>query len=320
MIARHRITRRRALGLTISAALLVSLAGCRSGEEAAAPGPTAVPSPASPTAASPIAESPPPGTPSPGTTPLQATPVGERAAAATPVVSPIEAPTAIASRSVIPTPTAPPTETPVPLPISPLSGLTSEARIAGRRPIAVKIPNDPGSRPPVGISQAEIVYEHETEGGITRFTALFVLSDLRKVGPIRSARFVDVDLVREYSALFAHVGGSPAVRRALRILSDLDRDEFFYGAGGPYFRTDDRQAPHNTFVDLAKLRADAESIGLEPLTDLTPWVFYGKPPLHGAVRTIHVPAPPAGGTYRARYAYDSDSRRYSRWDWKRAHD
>ncbi|MDP6184527.1 MAG: DUF3048 domain-containing protein, partial [Gammaproteobacteria bacterium] len=187
------------------------------------------------------------------------------------------------------------------------------AEITGRRPIAVKIPNDPGSRPATGLSQAEVVYEHETEGGITRFTAFFVLSDLRKVGPIRSARFVDVDLIREYSALFAHVGGSPAVRRALTVLGELDSDEFFYGPDGPYFRTDDRDPPHNSYIDLTKLRADAISKGLSPTVNISPWVFYKDTPDHGSVNSIQIPTPPSSNAYRARYDYDRDARNYSRW-------
>ncbi len=297
--------------LAAGGALMSLLAGCETEEEVLLPGPTsetatpvasiAAISDLTPTATTP--ESRPPATPELTVPPASLTPES------TPAAGSGRAPTRVPTPSPSPTPSS----TPIPLPTSPLSGLTSTADVAGRRPIAVKIPNDLGSRPATGLSEAEVVYEHKTEGGITRFTAFFVLSELTKVGPIRSARFVDVDLIREYSALFAHVGGSPAVRRALTVLGDLDRDEFFYGADGPYFRTDDRIPPHNAYVDLTRLRIDAVSIGLAPLVDVSPWVFYKDSPDHGSVRSIHIPAPPSSNAYRVQYDYDRDARSYSRW-------
>ena len=296
-------------------AALAALAGCDGEEETVAPEPTRAttapvapvvetsspsPAPATPTLS--LAVTTAPATPSPAASP--ATPPAPKA---TP--SPAREPTATPS----PTPSPRSTPTPVPLPTSPLSGLTNTAEIAGRRPIAVKIPNDVESRPSTGLSQAEVVYEHETEGGITRLTAFFVLSDLEKVGPIRSARLVDVGLMREYSALFAHVGGSPPVREALTALGELDRDEFFFGPEGPYFRPSDRNPPHNVYVDLTKLRADAASIGLSPLVEISPWVFYDEAPDHGSVRSIQIPAVLSVSAPQTRYDYDPDMRSYSRW-------
>ena len=174
--------------LVAGGALIPLVAGCQADEETVLREPTR-------TAATPV----PTITTAQPTTPIRGTPETPPTAATEPTPPAVSTtststPAAEASRSPSreptstpsPSPTASPT--PVPLPISPLSGLTNAAEIAERRPIAVKIPNDPGSRPATGLSQAEVVYEHETEGDITRFTAFFVLSDLRKVGPIRSAR------------------------------------------------------------------------------------------------------------------------------------
>ena len=296
-------------------AALFALSGCDSEEETVAPTPTR--ETAMPVA--PVVET---SSPAPApTTPTLSLPTARELATASPAPlptttltpKPTPSPTREPTATPSPTPSPTATPTPVPLPISPLSGLTNTAKVAGRRPIAVKIPNDAESRPSTGLGQAEVVYEHETEGGITRFTAFFVVSDLEKVGPIRSARFVDVGLMREYSALFAHVGGSPAVREALTTLGDLDRDEFFYGPEGPYFRAEDRSPPHNIYINLPKLRADAASIGLSPLVDISPWVFYSEAPDHGSARSIQIPAVASSGGPRTRYDYDPDMRSYARW-------
>lgn len=231
------------------------------------------------------------------------TPEPEATAAPTKTVAPTETPT--------PEPT--PTETPIPLPRSPLSGIVTSQPVAVRRPVAVKIANDPGARPQWGISEAEVVYEHVTEGGVTRFTCLFVISDAPRVGPIRSARFIDVDLIREYGALFAHVGGSPPVRESLQVLGPLDRDEFFHGAGGPYYRTTDRFAPHNMFIDLPALREAGLAAGLPGEVELAPTLFYREEPEAGDVETITIPIPPASSdTYRSVYEFEPETRLYKK--------
>lgn len=214
-----------------------------------------------------------------------------------------------------------PTNTLAPLPRSPLSGLLTSKSVASRRPMAVKIANDPGARPQWGISEAEVVFEHLTEGGVTRFTCLFLMSEAIRVGPIRSARLVDVDLITEFDALFAHVGGSPPVRQHLQALGPLDQDEFFYGPqGGPYFRTADRLAPHNVFINLAKFRDAGLETGLPETVALPPTIFYTSEPKIGTVTTITVPTRTNSvNTYQSRYEFDQEERVYNKFQANEPH-
>jgi len=82
-----------------------------------------------------------------------------------------------------------------------------------RRPIAVMIENHADSRPPSGLSRADVVYEAVAEGGITRFLAIFycgaAASDV-KVAPVRSARVYFIDWAAGYgkNPIFMHVGGA----------------------------------------------------------------------------------------------------------------
>lgn len=85
-----------------------------------------------------------------------------------------------------------------------------------RRPLTVMIENHFDSRPQSGLNNADIVYEANSEGGISRFMAVFYCnivsgaSQKYDVGPVRSARTYFLDLASEYSdyPLYAHVGGS----------------------------------------------------------------------------------------------------------------
>jgi hypothetical protein len=112
-----------------------------------------------------------------------------------------------------PTETAPaPTPTPgvygptgFPADINPLTGMiVDDPALLERRPVAVKVQMFPrGQRPPWGVSQADIVFDYYQNFGLTRFHAIFYGQDAEVVGPIRSARLLDIDLVNMYQSIFA---------------------------------------------------------------------------------------------------------------------
>ena len=100
-----------------------------------------------------------------------------------------------------------PTEPPI-LYRHPLNGTPIDAPLT-TRPVAVSINNIQACLPQYGVSKADILYEIETEGGITRFCALFTnLSDIKQVGPIRSARSYFNNVSAAYDAPLIHCGGS----------------------------------------------------------------------------------------------------------------
>src|SRR3989339_236076 len=103
-------------------------------------------------------------------------------------------------------------------------------------PVAVMIDNHPGARPQSSLARANLVYEAEAEGGITRYLAIYAdLNDLKEIGPIRSARPYFIDLARETSALYVHVGGSAGALAMLAQNKIPDMNEFY---NGKYFWRD----------------------------------------------------------------------------------
>ncbi len=92
--------------------------------------------------------------------------------------------------------------------INPLTGLPVEdADVLNRRPLMVKIINAPPEvRPQSGLMEADIVWEHLLAGGITRFSAFYLGQDVDHLGPVRSARLVDFELVRMYRSLITYSG------------------------------------------------------------------------------------------------------------------
>ncbi|MBM2821184.1 MAG: hypothetical protein HW405_944, partial [Candidatus Berkelbacteria bacterium] len=89
-----------------------------------------------------------------------------------------------------------------------LEGTQTDKTLAGRHPLAIIIENHPAARPQIGLDKASIIYEAITEGGITRFMAIYGPRDADKIGPVRSLRTFFLDWSHEYQAFLAHVGGN----------------------------------------------------------------------------------------------------------------
>lgn len=106
----------------------------------------------------------------------------------------------------------------VPAVINPLTGEAGyDEALLNSRPVMVSVENHKDARPQWGITDADIVWEMEAEGGITRMLLMF--SDASrlpdKVGPTRSARHYFVELAEGFDAIFVHFGGSPQAYNAL---------------------------------------------------------------------------------------------------------
>jgi Protein of unknown function (DUF3048) N-terminal domain/Protein of unknown function (DUF3048) C-terminal domain len=138
----------------------------------------------------------------------------------------------------------------------PLTGLPmADPSIALHPAVVVKMDNSPWARPQAGINQADIVYELLVEG-ITRYALVFGSDLPTTVGPVRSARSSDIDLLAGLGRpLLAWSGGNPTVTLQVGaaahqgLLVDAGR-----GANPPqYWRDNSREAPHNLFANVPLL-------------------------------------------------------------------
>lgn len=91
-----------------------------------------------------------------------------------------------------------------------MHGKSAKAKWEKRRPLAVVIENHQDARPQSGISDADVVYEANTEGGVTRTLSIFYCQYPKTAGPVRSARVHFINLLREWGnyPLYVHVGGA----------------------------------------------------------------------------------------------------------------
>jgi hypothetical protein len=102
--------------------------------------------------------------------------------------------------------------------VNPLTGLfVDNEHFLDKRPVAVKINIVPrtATRPPWGLSDADIVFDYYQNNGYTRFHTIFYGHDAELAGPIRSARFPDHFLIRMYKSIFAYGSADPLINAKL---------------------------------------------------------------------------------------------------------
>ncbi len=156
-----------------------------------------------------------------------------------------------------------------PPPSSPLNGIPADdPALLERRVIAVKIDNHNRARPQSGLEAADAVIEIRVEGGITRFVALFHDNDVDYLGPVRSGRPTDGNVLSPLGATFGISGAQRWISRYI-----ANRDVNLLGEGPGMFRIRGRRAPHNLYADTVRLREAADSRGYsnDPPPDL--WEF-----------------------------------------------
>lgn len=200
-----------------------------------------------------------------------------------------------------------------PLDVNPLTGLrVSDPAVLNRRPIIAKISNAPPLvRPQAGLSQADLVYEHYTEGGLTRFSAIFYAQAPERFGSVRSARLIDYELTEMYKGLLAFSGASIGVEDKLNTSEFAER--LYKGVlyARPYYWRDETiEIPHNMFGSIAALWDLAAEEGFNQRPLLRGMAFHPEAPAGsvGAVNKIDI-------RYRATrviWDYDAASGRYLR--------
>lgn len=210
----------------------------------------------------------------------------------------------------------------------PFDGQSTPRSLALRRPLAVIVENyAPDSRPQSGLGAASAVIETLAEGGITRFMAIYLEHDSAKVGPVRSTRMYFNHWASGYHTILVHVGGNDDALAALWNLHkvfNVDENRWevnLQDTGTPLFwRSSDRQPPHNMYTSTYKIRRYAAKNGQN-------WAFTGAYLVHkqpaplarrGHVKTISIAfqdplIPHPDADYAVQYVYNRASNTYLRY-------
>ena len=139
------------------------------------------------------------------------------------------------------------TTTTIPVPIAPLTGLADPSGFSQTHPaLTVKIENIPEAMPQRGIDHADVIYEEIVEGCITRLAAVFNSHAPAQIGPIRSVRRTDREIVWPIGGIFAYSGGAAYAVSSILTAPVHTVDET--QAGSAMFRDNNgRVAPNNLY-------------------------------------------------------------------------
>lgn len=156
---------------------------------------------------------------------------------------------------------------------------------AGARPsIAAKVDNHEDARPQYGLERSDVVFEEMVEGGLTRYVAIWHsdLPDL--IGPVRSIRPMDPDIISPFGGIVAYSGGQ-------EIFVDMMRDTAVFNAvhgesstEATFFRIDEKDSPHDVVVRAPQvvgehldLPSPARQFAFSPDTASATAVLQGQP-------------------------------------------
>lgn len=215
---------------------------------------------------------------------------------------PLEAATTTTEATTTTTTTTEPPRT-----TSALTGLPASADILDNPVVAIKIDNVDGrSTPQVGINAADVVYEVQVEGSVTRLLSLYQSTDAGPIGPVRSARGSEIGLLEELNnPLFTWHGENgilgPLVRAAAIQARSINE------IGGLFYREGSRRAPYNSFVQgSAQIRETADEGSVGPPEPIFAFAEEGEAPSpHAApASTVHVQFTGGAGGAPVDYAWD----------------
>jgi hypothetical protein len=171
--------------------------------------------------------------------------------------------------------------------------------------LAVKIDDTVAARPQIGLDKADIVYIEQVEGGLTRLVAIYSSQIPQLIGPVRSARITDLEVLAQYgTVVFAYSGAQSKFLPVIRAANLHD-----YGAQrqSPTIYTRDplRNSPTNMV-----LRADllmekvAEDEKVVSRSAPNAWTFGDKPSGGSPISEVKVSWPAA--TYEFRWSVEEN--------------
>lgn len=167
-----------------------------------------------------------------------------------PLTSPRAVAPPIAPAPAISQPSAPPVPVPDPPPVSPFTGLPTDL---GVPVLGVKVDNAARARPQTGLNVADLVYVEPVEGGISRLLAIYQSQFPPLVGPVRSARLTDLQLLANFGRPALAFSGAAAEVSALVARApvlDVSAEEQPRG----YLRDRGKRMPHNLYGKTDLLR------------------------------------------------------------------
>jgi hypothetical protein len=196
----------------------------------------------------------------------------------------------------------------------PLTGepLDDASQIPNRPAMAVKIDNIGSARPQSGLNEADIVIEEIINDGATRFAAVFHSQGVDLLGPVRSGRYPDIQLLEAFDRpLYVWSGGNAGVTYYIKN-SKLVNLSAVNTSG--YYRRSGRKAPHNLYTSTETMwEKTPEDFSIPPV--VLPYLREGDTLTGDPANVINV----LMDNVDVRWEFDTETGKYCRWQDGREH-
>ena len=174
--------------------------------------------------------------------------------------------------------------------------------------LVVKVDDTKGSRPQVGLESADAVYVEQVEAGLTRIAAIYSSTLPELIGPVRSARISDIELLAQFGRVGLAYSGAQTKMRPVLAAANIENLSAERNPPTIYTKDPDRVGPVNMMLKPALLleRANSKAGTQIDSPKLTPWSFGDAPKGETLTSTAKIKWPSA--KYELRW--DNLSKKY----------
>ncbi|MSX62964.1 MAG: DUF3048 domain-containing protein [Actinobacteria bacterium] len=148
--------------------------------------------------------------------------------------------------------------------------------------LVTKIDDTVQAHPQIGLDLADIVYIEQVEGGLTRLAALFSSVIPDRVGPVRSARISDIDLLAQFGHVAFTYSGAQSKMLPVIAAADLINLGAQRESAEIYQRDITRSAPVNLVLNANVLMQKLQTQGENVAHATSPGWTFGEAPLGGS--------------------------------------
>ena len=138
--------------------------------------------------------------------------------------------------------------------------------------VVVKIDDTEAAHPQIGIDKADLVYIEQVEGGLVRLAAVFSSEIPEQIGPVRSARISDIDLLSQFGKVAFFYSG--AQRKLYPVIQSANLFDIGAEHESPklYSRDPERSAPFDMVLSGSEIKNRIADLDVAKSSKIT-WKF-----------------------------------------------
>lgn len=153
----------------------------------------------------------------------------------------------------------------------PISAISGKEAVDGPL-VVVKIDDTDQAHPQEGIDKADLVYIEQVEGGLVRLAAIFSTQIPDRIGPVRSARISDIELLSQFGKVAFFYSGAQS--KLLPLIDSANLHNLGAQRESPtlYTRDPNRNAPFDMILVGSEIKSRISDLDVAKASNIA-WSF-----------------------------------------------